>query len=111
MPERGDHPFLACLLSLRQDRTIATSKWVGGGNLDEHVAFKASVLFLAAKKELQPSIKVDMAVFDFPLSGANFSGYREAPREVAVTPFFMEGGKQRVLDWAQAKGDLWSESD
>ena len=103
LPERGDYPFLACLLSLRKDKTFATSKWVGGGNLDGHVAFKASVLFPAAKKDLQLSMKVDLAAFDFPLSGSNFSGYREAPREVALTPFFLEGGKQRVLDWAQAK--------
>lgn len=103
LPERGDYPFLACLLSLRKDKTFATSKWVGGGNLDGHVAFKASVLFPAAKKDLQVSMKVDLAAFDFPLSGSNFSGYREAPREVALTPFFLEGGKQRVLDWAQAK--------
>ena len=103
LPERGDHPFVACLLSLRKDRSIATSKWVGGGDLDGHVAVKASVLFPAAKKGLQLSLKVDLASFDFPLSGSNFSCYREAPREVAVTPFFMEAGKQRVLDWAQAK--------
>ena len=103
LPERGDHPFVACLLSLRRDRTIGSSKWGGGGDLDGHVAVKASVLFPAAKKGLQLSLKVDLASFEFPLSGSNFSCYREAPREVAVTPFFMEGGKQRIMDWAQAK--------
>ena len=94
---------MACLLSLRQDNTFASSRWVGGGNLDGHVAFKASVLFPAAKENLQLSLKVDLATFDFPLSGSNFSTYREAPKDMAVTAFVVQGGKQLIYDWATAK--------
>ena len=103
IPGRGDVPFLACLLSLRQDNTFASSRWVGGGTLDGHVAFKASTLFPAVKDNLQLSMKIDLSSFDFPLSGSNLSMYREAPKDVAVTAFVVQGGKQVIFDWAAAK--------
>lgn len=71
--------------------------------MDGHVAFKAGTLFPAAMDNLQLSMKIDLACFDFPSSGSNFSVYREAPKDVAVTAFVMEGGQQRVFDWATAK--------
>ena len=81
------------------------SQWVGGNKLDSQVSFSAGAIFSGAAKGLQLSLAVDLDMFDFPLSGSNFSGYREVPYHVPVVAHMeaTEGQEKEVVTWERAK--------
>ena len=67
----------------------------------------ATVLFPAASKHLSFCINVDLAQFEWPMSGSNFSSYLDVPRTVPVVVYRqLEGGQDVVVSWedAQAEG-------
>ena len=107
IPSRDpDAPFFACLLTLGPQDSYTGSQWVGGGKLDrEGVTFSAQSLFSGAAKGLQLAVVTDLDCFDFPLSGSNFSSYREVPYHVPVVAYMAstEGQAKEVISWERAK--------
>ena len=104
IPSRNDDPFLAVLLSLGPQGSYVGSHWVGAGKLETGVTFSAAALFPKAAKGLSLSLVLDLDTFDFPLSGSNFSGYREAPYHVPVIAYLKDQqGGQEVVTWEHAK--------
>ena len=82
---------------------------MGGGQLETPGAVRvpASVLFPGAPKHLSFCINVDLAQFEWPMSGSNFSSYLDVPRSVPVVVYRqLEGGQDIVVSWedAQAEG-------
>ena len=79
---------------------------MGGGKLDdEGVTFSAASIFSGAPKALHLALVTDLDCFDFPLSGSNFSAYREVPYQVPVVAYLApaEGQAKEVISWERAK--------
>ena len=97
-------PFLGCLLTLGPQESYVGSQWVGGNNLDDQVPFSAGAIFSGAAKGLHLSLAIDLDMFDFPLSGSNFSQYREVPYHVPVVAHMeVEGQDKEIVSWERAK--------
>ena len=99
-------PFFGCLLTLGPQDAYTGSQWVGGGKLDSGgVTCSAASIFPGAPKSLSLSLVTDLDSFDFPLSGSNFSGYREVPYHVPVVAYMApaEGQAKEVISWERAK--------
>ena len=103
IPSRDQAPFFGVLLSLGPQGSYVGSQWVGGGKLEAGVAFSAGAIFPKAAKGLSLSLVLDLDNFDFPLSGSNFSTYREAPYHVPVVAYLDGAGGQEVVSWERAK--------
>ena len=99
-------PFFGCLLTLGPQEVYTGSQWVGGGKLDNgSVTISAASIFHGAPKNLSLSLVTDLDCFDFPLSGSNFSSYREVPYHVPVVAHMApaEGQPKEVISWERAK--------
>lgn len=97
-------PFLGCLLTLGPQDSYVGSQWVGGNKLDDQVAFSAGAMFTGAAKGLHLSLAISLDIFEFPLSGSNFSAYREVPYHVPVVAHMeVEGQEKEVVSWERAK--------
>ena len=88
---------------------VTSSRWVGGGMLEPPGAVKvpATVLFPAAAKHLSLCFNVNLAQFEWPMSGSNFSSYLDVPRDFPVVVYRqLDGGQDVVVSWedAQAEG-------
>ena len=72
---------------------------------DEGVTFSAASIFSGAPKALHLALVTDLDCFDFPLSGSNFSAYREVPYQVPVVAYLApaEGQAKEVISWERAK--------
>ena len=107
MPSRDPAaPFFGCLLTLGPQEVYTGSQWVGGGKLDNgSVTISAASIFHGAPKNLSLSLVTDLDCFDFPLSGSNFSSYREVPYHVPVVAHMApaEGQPKEVIAWDRAK--------
>ena len=107
IPSRDQEaPFVSCLLTLGPQNCYTGSQWVGGGKLDTSgVRFQASSLFSGAAKGLELALVTDLDVFDFPLSGSNFSSYREVPFHVPVVAYMatLDGQGAEIVSWEKAK--------
>ena len=85
---------------------ITSSRWVGGGLLEPpgSVRVPATVLFPAASKHLSFCFTVDLAQFEWPMSGSNFSSYLDVPRDFALVVYReLEGGQEVVVSWEDAQ--------
>ena len=85
---------------------ITSARWVGGGHLDlvgmGRVA--ATTLFPGAPKSLFFCLNFDLAAFEWPMNGSNYSCYRDVPRDLAVVVYRKgEDGKEVVVDWETAE--------
>ena len=71
----------------------------------EGVTFSAASIFSGAPKGLHLALVTDLDCFDFPLSGSNFSAYREVPYHVPVVAYMApaEGQAKEVISWERAK--------
>lgn len=105
IPSRdAEAPFFGCLLSLGPQDSYVGSQWVGGNKLDDQVPFSAGAIFSGAAKGLHLSLAIDLDIFDFPLSGSNFSSYREVPYHVPVVAHMeVDGQEKEIVSWERAK--------
>ena len=88
---------------------ITSSRWVGGGLLEApgSVRVPASSLFPGVSKNISFCFNVNLAQFEWPMSGSNFSSYLDVPRDFPVVVYRqLDGGQEVVISWedAQAEG-------